>query len=399
MSTQSFIHIFNDDKFIDPSIKLFEEVVPHQSVYYIIKHKKDKLVYVKSSIIRRVDLSISEEKEELLDFINSNLKNVVFLHALDHDKQNLVFKIFPQIVKVWFIWGYDLYGNWSLLKKNIYQTETKSFLKIKSNFKERLLNNSFAFLLFKNQNLIQKISKKADTILNNTFNTKFYQAVKLIDYVAPVVPTEYLIVKKMNLKAEYAPFTYVCIEDLLGDKIDENVKNQPNILVGNSTNPSNNHVEVFLELAKLDLKDRKVYVPLSYGGNENYKKYVLQKGSELLGVNFQPLLHFMPLEKYNEVLLSCGTLIFNHIRQQGVGNIITLGYLGVNIFLNDKSPVYQYYKSIGLKIFATNQVSKNIFKPLSENITAENKNILLKLYARNAVHEKIRTLLSQVNNL
>jgi hypothetical protein len=215
--------------------------------------------------------------------------------------------------------------------------------------------------------------------------------------VVPVVPTEFPLVKKINSKVKYAPFTYGCIEDLLGNKIDKNVKNQPNILLGNSADPSNNHVEVFLELSKLELKDRIVYVPLSYGGNDAYKKQVLNAGRELLGANFQPLIDFMPLEKYNEILLSCGTLIFNHNRQQGVGNIIISGYLGASLFLNEKSPVYQYYKSIGIKVFSISQVSKLIATPLNDYDININKTKLNKLYSKAAVHEKINTLLSLVN--
>ncbi|NMH25331.1 TDP-N-acetylfucosamine:lipid II N-acetylfucosaminyltransferase [Flavobacterium solisilvae] len=393
----SIIHIFNDDKFIDPSIKLFEEVIPNQSVYFIIKRSDVSLHYVKSTNVKKIDLSLHQEKKELLDFINSKLNHVVFFHALDKDKQNLVIEILPIIKKVWFIWGYDLYSNWSLLKKDIYQSKTKSFLKIKSNFKYKILNSWFAFLLFQNSKLIRKVNLKSYKILDNTFNTKFYQSVQLIDFVVPVVPTEFSLVKKINSKVKYAPFTYGCLEDLLDDKLDKNVKNQPNILVGNSADPSNNHVEVFLKLSKLDLKDRIVYVPLSYGGNENYKNHVLNAGRELLGVNFHPLIDFMPLEKYNQILLSCGTLIFNHIRQQGVGNIIISGYLGATLFLNKKSPVYKYYKSIGIEVFSTSQVSKKSFNPLNERFATQNRDILYSLYSRKAVHEKIKTLIQIID--
>lgn len=391
-----FIHIFDDDKFIDPTIKLFEEVIPKQSVYYVNKSKDIGFKYVKSSNVSGIDLSIEQEKKDLLQFINSNKSHVVFLHALESNKQNLVFEILPTIKKVWFIWGYDLYGNWPLLKQNIYEPNTQSLLNLKTDLKTKLIHNPFSFYLFQKRHLVKKISKKAYNILSNAFDTPFYRAAQLIDYVVPVVPTEYHIIKKMNLPAQYAPFTYGCIEDLLGDKINESVSNQPNILVGNSADPSNNHLEVFLELAKLDLQDRKVYVPLSYSGNSQYKEKVLQVGRELLGSNFYPLLDFMTLEEYNKILLSCGTLIFNHVRQQGVGNIITLGYLGGTLFLNAKSPVYSYYKSLGMKIFTVQEVSSQLSNTLEEQEVKNNQTILFSLYSRSAVHDKIKTLVQMV---
>lgn len=393
-----FIHIFDDDKFIDPTIKLFEEVIPHESIYYVNKLKNSDFKYVKSSNVIHVDLSIQQEKKDLLQFINSNTSHVVFLHALESNKQNLVFEILPIIKKVWFIWGYDLYGNWSLLKQNIYEPNTQSLLNLKADLKTKLIHTPFSFYLFQKRHLVKKISKKAYNILSNAFDTPFYRAAQLIDYVVPVVPTEYHIIKKMNLPAQYAPFTYGCIEDLLGDKINERVNNQPNILVGNSADPSNNHLEVFLELSKLDLQDRKVYVPLSYSGNSQYKEKVLQVGRELLGSNFYPLLDFMTLEEYNKILLSCGTLIFNHVRQQGVGNIIILGYLGATLFLNAKSPVYSYYKSLGMKIFTVQEVSSQLSYTLEEQEVKNNQTILFSLYSRDAVHDKIKSLVQIVSS-
>ena len=89
MST-SIVHIFNDDKFIDPSIKLFEEVIPNQSVYYIIKQKGDALHYVKSTNVKRVDLALHQDKKELLDYINSNLNHVVFFQTSFLDISHLM---------------------------------------------------------------------------------------------------------------------------------------------------------------------------------------------------------------------------------------------------------------------------------------------------------------------
>ncbi|WP_136669274.1 TDP-N-acetylfucosamine:lipid II N-acetylfucosaminyltransferase [Flavobacterium sp. H122] len=393
---KKYIHIFDDDKFIDPAIKLFEEVIPEQSVYYIIQSKNTEFRYVKSSNVAKVDLSIIKEKNELLDFINSDTNHVVFIHALNYEKQQLIFGILPDIKKVWFIWGYDLYGSWPLLKQNIYLPVTKSILEIKTNFKTRLIYNSFSFFLFHKRKIIKRINKKMFTVLNNAFDTSFYKTAKLVDFIAPVVPAEYRIIKNMNLKAEYVPFTYGCIEDLLGSNIDKNVMHQPNILVGNSADPSNNHLDIFLKLSDLDLRDRKIYVPLSYSGNDKYKEQVLRKGYELFGDKFCPLTQFMPLDEYNEILLSCGTLVFSHIRQQGVGNIIVSAYLGARIFLNEKSPVYEYYRSEGLKVFPTRELSKKLNVSLKEKELQGNREKIFNLYNREAAHEKIKKLIQIV---
>lgn len=399
MFAKKIIHVFDDDKFIDPTIKLFEEVQPANSIYYVIKKAGIEFQYVKSDQVKRIDFEDVQEKKQLFDFINSDFNHVVFFHALNNVKQEIVLHIKTDIKKVWFIWGYDLYGTWPLLKKNIYLPKTKEVLNIKSNFKTNLRTNSFAFFLFRNSNWFKNINNKLFRVLNNTFNTEYYKAISLIDVVVPVVPTEYQIIEGIKLKAQFAPFTYGCIEDLLGDKINETVQGKPNILVGNSADPSNNHLDVFIKLAKLNLEGRKIYVPLSYSGNEAYKKIVIHEGQRLFGANFHPLTDFMALEKYNEILLSCGTLIFNHVRQQGVGNIIIMGYLGATIYLNKKSPVYSYYKQQGMLINEINELTSEHFE---KNISLEdievNKNIFQDLYSRKNVHLKIRTLLEIINN-
>lgn len=395
---KKIIHIFDDDKFIDPTIKLFEEVRPDNSIYYVIKKNNIPLHYVKSDKVKRVDFEVFEERNELITYINSDENHVVFLHALNGSKQEIVLGIKQEIKKVWFIWGYDLYGAWPLLKKNIYLAKTKAFLNIKPNLKTRLKTNAYTFYIFKNKQVAKKISNKVFNVVNNTFNTKFYQAASLIDFVVPVVPTEFEIIENMKLKAQFAPFTYGCIEDLLGDKINETVQGKPNILIGNSANPTNNHLDVFAKLAKLNLEGRKIYVPLSYSGNEAYKKRIIKEGQKLFGDNFFPLIDFMSLEKYNEILLSCGTLIFNHVRQQGVGNIIIMGYLGASIYLNKKSPVYKYYKETGMVINEIKELTPKHFQQiLSIGDIAENKRIFSNLYSRVNVHLKINTLLEIIN--
>jgi hypothetical protein len=105
----------------------------------------------------------------------------------------------------------------------------------------------------------------------------------------------------------------------------------------------------------------------------------------------------MTLEEYNTILLSCGTLIFNHVRQQGIGNIITLGYLGATLFLNAKSPVYSYYQSLGIKIFKIDETTSQLSYKLNEQEISNNQTVLFDLYSRKAVHHKIKTLIQIVS--
>ncbi|CAM3987676.1 MULTISPECIES: TDP-N-acetylfucosamine:lipid II N-acetylfucosaminyltransferase [Flavobacterium] len=400
MFTKKIIHIFNDDKFIDPAITLFEAVIPNVSEYFILKSKKDAFQFITSPLVKRLDFEDEVEMAQFYKTIDSNTNRVLFLHALDKIKQEIVLNTSSEIIKVWFIWGFDLYSNWKLLRKNIYESKTKKYLQIKRSLKEKIIFNDLSFFVFKNKTFFKKIlPSKVITILENRFATPYYKAIHLIDVVVPVIPDEFLLVKNIGIHPKFAPFTYGCIEDLLKEKINESVLGRPNILIGNSADPSNNHLEIFIKLSKLDLGERKIYVPLSYSGNAAYKEFVLEQGKIILGNNFVPLLDFMTLAAYNEILLSCGTLIFNHVRQQGVGNIISMGYLGAKLFLNKKSPVYSFYKKEGMCIHSIDDLNNASLQVEAIQKNEVNRSILFNLYSREKVHFKIKELIKVINSI
>ncbi|MBS7255475.1 TDP-N-acetylfucosamine:lipid II N-acetylfucosaminyltransferase [Flavobacterium branchiicola] len=394
------IHVFDDDKFVDPAIDLFEAVFPGISEYYILKKNDEQFKYVKSSFVRKITLKDDDEFSKFIFKVNNNKNVSVFFHALDESKQKISLQIHSSIIKVWFIWGYDLYCNWPIFRKNIYDLKTRQVLKEKTSIRQTLLFNVFSFYIFKNIQIFKYIlPQKIISILDRKYNTYFYKAVSNINIVVPIMPEELSLVLKLNKKIKEAPFTYGCLEDLLGDKINQKVIGT-NILVGNSADFSNNHLEIFYKLSKLNLKNTNVYVPLSYGGSKEYIDTVIKVGEKLLGDNFIPIIEFMPLEDYNRILLSCRALIFNHVRQQGLGNIIIMGYLGAKIYLNNKSPIYKYLKKIGYTLESTNNLNlKNFQENLKEEKYLNNKKILFELYSRQSVHEKVKRLISIVQNL
>lgn len=397
------IHIFDDDKFIDAAIKLFESVHPNKSRYFVVQSANLPFIYVKSDKAESLLIQCKEDEQKFVDYIHESNIEVVFFHALNLTKQRFVNSIDNKVVKVWFIWGYDLYTNWQLFKKHIYEKETFHFLNANKNlkvFKNKLIFNNITFWLFSSFNYKKLLlPKKMNNILDNNYLTDFYKAIQKIEIVVPVVPTEYNLIKKIKINPVYAPFSYDCLENILKEKINENVLKSNNILIGNSADPSNNHIDAFKKIAKFDLKERKVIVPLSYGGSQAYIDYVIAKGNYYFGENFVPLINFMTLQEYNQIISSCGFVIFNHIRQQAVGNIITLGYMGAKFFLNEKSPVYKYYKSLGMNIYTTKSISKT---ELNENLSFEkynlNKKIFFENYSEKAVKQKITKLFSIVND-
>jgi len=98
----------------------------------------------------------------------------------------------------------------------------------------------------------------------------------------------------------------------------------------------------------------------------------------LLGKHFLALTEFLPLNEYYRLISSRVSVFMNHLRQQALGNILSLMYLGCNIIFNEENPLYHYFTRNGFYVLSFKEAEKNpeiIFNPISEN--EKNHNISL----------------------
>lgn len=123
-----------------------------------------------------------------------------------------------------------------------------------------------------------------------------------------------------------------------------------NILVGNSADPSNNHIEVFNKLFPLRDRNTNIFVPLSYG-NQEYAKHVITVGRAMFGNNFFPLTEFLNADQYADFLANIDFAIFNHKRQQAMGNTITLLGMKAPVFLRKSTSTWKSLIALGFTIY------------------------------------------------
>lgn len=124
------------------------------------------------------------------------------------------------------------------------------------------------------------------------------------------------------------------------------------ILLGNSADPDNEHFEALRILEPHKDADIRIYAPLSYG-DPNHALAVAVAGTKLFGKKFIALMDFMPLDSYLELLAKIDIAVFNHRRQQGVGNIVTLLGLGKKVYLRSDTTTWGMLNSIGVQIYDT----------------------------------------------
>jgi hypothetical protein len=139
-------------------------------------------------------------------------------------------------------------------------------------------------------------------------------------------------------------------------------------------------------------------VPLSYGDGQ-YRTVVLQKGRQILGDRFMPVVQFMPLGDYNALMNRCGVAIMNHMRQQGVGNIMADLWRGGRVFMNSTTG-FRALRRMGLSVeLICDQTEDTIFKPKSPDRILADRKVLQACFGRAAVIDATRALLDRCTSL
>lgn len=153
------------------------------------------------------------------------------------------------------------------------------------------------------------------------------------------------------------------------------------ILLGNSASEANNHEEIIHLLANIKTQTEFiVYCPLSYGSIENAKK-IKTLGRKMLGERFIPMENFMPLDEYKIFLQSIDVAIFNHRRQEAMGNIINLLGMGKKIYLHiDNAAVLMFCSQSKIHVYTTNKLEQALTSHIN-NINITNINKILKNFS------------------
>jgi hypothetical protein len=309
--------------------------------------------------------------------------DAVILHCLDDFAIRLT-AIAPKSTRfLWLSWGFDIYNPFPIFQSMLFQPETKAILDkmysrglragIKDAIKSELFRLGIPFSRAVTGNL---------------------RAIRRIQACATVLPDEWPIVRRLGFRGEFFRFNYGWLERLLPAGNPSARAVGPNILVGNSSTPACNHVEMFQLLAGLDLGDRKIITPLSYG-DTTYKHYVLRHGRKLLGAAFSPIEQFMPIADYTKLLESCGTVILNHHRQQAVGNIIASIHMGAKVFLNECNPCHAFFSRIGVRLFSLqrDRVQLSRFDDgLADHIVQHNRSCLRSEYSKEVSLQRTRSI-------
>jgi dTDP-N-acetylfucosamine:lipid II N-acetylfucosaminyltransferase len=192
--------------------------------------------------------------------------------------------------------------------------------------------------------------------------------------------------KLLKSKAEfiYSPMYLSNIVDITFFKAEEvSKKDTINVLVGNSTDPTNEHLSIFDMLEGEIEFINKVFCPLSYGTYDEYRDEVIIEGTRRFGEKFVPLTEFMGIEKYVDFLKTIDVAVFNHNRQQAMGNTLTLLGLGKIVYMRTGTNSYESLTKRGFAVFDNKLIKESGIK--MNRKTAINKAMLEKYYSKSAL--------------
>lgn len=357
------LHLFPNDKFTESYIEFVNKNFdPNEHLFLII----GKGIGAK--------ITPRENVKELLCFKSMLilLKEIykckkILLHGLFSKEIVILLFIQPWLLKKcnWIVWGADLY----------------KYKNRKRNFK----NDLYEFIrkiVIKNVNEISTLVKEDYDLAKKWYSTKakHYKAI-------------YLGTEKTKVLNKI-------IENNLKNDFNSNLINKKysNIQIGNSATSSNNHMEVLDLLKKYKNENIRIYCPLSYG-DLNYAEKVINYGNKIYGDKFIPLKNFLSMKEYMELLNTIDVGIFNNDRQQALGNIYSLLYLGKKIYMRESTSMWkEMHNDLQLKIFSIDNLKEeefDIFIYLQDEYRKSNQDIVKLRYDK----DNIKFLWSEIFNV
>lgn len=140
-----------------------------------------------------------------------------------------------------------------------------------------------------------------------------------------------------------------------------------NILVGHNAHVFNRHREVLNILERFNQENIMLHLPLSYGNDgaervANYPRKVKEYAKILFPQKVKTLEKLMDKWRYDKFLASIDIAVLGAPRQNALGNIIRLLYMGKKVYLAPDNPLYEFLKEKGFHIYSIEDLKNASFE-------------------------------------
>lgn len=339
------IHFINDEKFIDAAMSFFDDVGCENTFICIVSSLPYDLLYIKNK--SRVNLVLDNDVLNILH--NVEVYDMVCFHSLPITWYKYVLEVPKEKEVMWSSFGFDIYypmgGCPAIHNMEIYKPITKKLYGSQRTSLFGLLKTivKWSVLPIRQYRIYSNNKKKREELIN--FQT---QVVQRIDFCSTILQSEFALIKdRLKVGIKYYPSPYIS-RNINIVKVDVDKENADYILVGNSADPSNNHLDVLRLISKRKINN-KIYMPLAYGNGKN-KLYLI----ELFANNDKYIIQdtFVARDEYDKILKKCRVAVMGHTRQQAIGNILYFLAHGLKVFLYRESITYKFFKEKGVYVFS-----------------------------------------------
>jgi len=374
---KKILHIITNDKFSDYAIKQFS--TPEMCSEFVLIPVNEiscetEIKHMASVIVMKPD---SDDYINLLHRLGDY--SCVILHGLFWGNwQSRIIETVPSTTKLaWVFWGGELY-NRSDLRSTFLAPITKLLCDFRSIFKGKQPSCHWQIPI---------------------------EQFRRIDYCITSLEEEYEFAYKYigNPDLKHIWYAYYSIEDTIGTELMKQRCSGDNIWFCNSVAENVNIFDGLCYLrrpcVRKDIKKSKIITPVSYG-EPWVRNIVLKWGERLFGDNFMPLKHYLPREEYNSMMLSCSTMILPYLEPAAHGNILTALWLGMRVYLSEKSMSYTYFTRIGCKVYSIEYdlvERADRFMPQTDVELKQNRKVLLDLYGREHTMQMVRETVQELS--
>lgn len=364
------VHIFTDSKFI-PWVKSSFAQHAWESTFIVLQASSSTVAHTVNEVIY-VPIE-NDWKSKVLKIIDTS--QIVFHYFLDNHKASLVIDSSGPAIHCWCFYGAEIYQQTPLFRDILYGPVTRKYLWLLPEIRYRVKLRSFYYRMLKRE-------KPPVTLLQ--------QAIKKISGILWYVPEEIAFINTRIKLPPWYNFQFFSFSDIIPDPEARCQSNNHKILVGNSATIENNHLDVLNALQQVQNPTYSVSLPMTYGLFPRYKSLVKRKFSKALKERAFFLENHMPLEKYYSYLSEHPTAAFLHHRQQALGNVLYMLYIGAKVYLSRDNIIVQWLRNNQVRVFIFEDEFVNDLNTgnmiLEETIAEENR-------------KRIRILLEHQHNL
>lgn len=312
----------------------------------------------------------------------------LIVHYLDTRGARMILAAPRRARVVWSGWGGDYYDLLPDSDRELLAPGTMRLLA-----RTRRPSNS----LF--QRVRDEFREGATAIRRRMALSLIHRAIHRVELFSAPIPEDFAVLARVTGSAVHAQFhqlNYASVEHTFSNGPGQLTGDD--ILVGNSATPTNNHVDVFDLLARIDLGSRRIIVPLSYG-DQSYRDAVISYGEELFGDRFVPIVSYMPLAEYNALIAGCSISVMGHLRQQALGNVAAMLRLGAKVFLDEKNPLRASLLRRGAVVPGLSDLrtgGPDVLAPLTTEQRQENGRVVQTSWSHDVVTRNAQALLDRL---